>query len=58
MPFSLHDSQIDGGTFNYVAGNMSQVFNSHIVRIEDLAGSRPVEDEERFLPTWPLQIQK
>ncbi|KAJ7098989.1 hypothetical protein C8R44DRAFT_811030 [Mycena epipterygia] len=30
MSFSLNGTHIDGGTFNNVAGNMTQVFNSHV----------------------------
>ncbi|KAJ7805602.1 hypothetical protein B0H14DRAFT_1594435, partial [Mycena olivaceomarginata] len=30
MAFSLNGTRIEGGTFNSVAGNMSQVFNSHV----------------------------
>ncbi|KAF7328201.1 hypothetical protein MVEN_02559800 [Mycena venus] len=53
MPLSLHDSQINGGTFNNVAGNMSQVFHSHAVRIEGRAGPRLVGDADIFLPSLP-----
>ncbi|KAJ7478112.1 hypothetical protein FB451DRAFT_1365785 [Mycena latifolia] len=30
MSFALNGTHIDGGTFNNVSGNMSQVFNSHV----------------------------
>jgi hypothetical protein len=34
MAFALYGSHIDGGTFNSVSGNMSQVFNAHVVQIQ------------------------
>ncbi|KAJ7478087.1 hypothetical protein FB451DRAFT_181577 [Mycena latifolia] len=33
MSFALNGTHIDGGTFNNVSGNMSQVFNSNVVHI-------------------------
>ncbi|KAJ7486530.1 hypothetical protein FB451DRAFT_771118 [Mycena latifolia] len=33
MSFTLNSSHINGGTFNNVSGNMSQVFNSNVVHI-------------------------
>jgi hypothetical protein len=29
MSFALNGTYIDGGTFNNVSGNMTQIFNSH-----------------------------
>jgi hypothetical protein len=34
MAFTLNGTQIEGGTFNSVSGNMSQVLNYHVPRIE------------------------
>ncbi|KAJ7452913.1 hypothetical protein FB451DRAFT_1145174 [Mycena latifolia] len=33
MSFALNGTRIDGGTFNNVSGNMSQVFNSNVMHI-------------------------
>ncbi|KAJ7473191.1 hypothetical protein FB451DRAFT_1398333 [Mycena latifolia] len=33
MSFALTGTHIDGGTFNNVSSNMSQVFNSNVVHI-------------------------
>ncbi|KAJ7117023.1 hypothetical protein C8R44DRAFT_738889 [Mycena epipterygia] len=38
MSFALNDTHIDGGTFNNVAGNMTQVFNSHVSHARISAG--------------------
>ncbi|KAJ7463114.1 hypothetical protein B0H11DRAFT_2285385 [Mycena galericulata] len=40
MPLTLHGSQISGGTFNHVAGNMSQVVHWHPAQ-----SAAPVADE-------------
>ncbi|KAJ6578716.1 hypothetical protein DFH09DRAFT_1148168 [Mycena vulgaris] len=53
MPFTLNSTHIEGGTFNNVAGNMSQVFNSHAVHIRAPAASRH-EDGPDSLPTLTL----
>ncbi|KAJ7478104.1 hypothetical protein FB451DRAFT_1365782, partial [Mycena latifolia] len=49
MSFALNGTHIDGGTFNNVSGNMSQVFNSHVhlnapgnLRGEDAGGLLPI----------------
>ncbi|KAJ7144278.1 hypothetical protein C8R44DRAFT_759693 [Mycena epipterygia] len=34
MSFILNGTHIDGGTFNNVSGNMTQVFNSHVSQIQ------------------------
>jgi hypothetical protein len=44
MPFTLNGTQIDGGTFNSVSGNMTQVFNSHVARIEAPMHPRVVQE--------------
>ncbi|KAJ6531510.1 hypothetical protein DFH09DRAFT_1284845 [Mycena vulgaris] len=33
MAFSLNGTHIEGSTFNNVSGNMSQVYNSHVVHV-------------------------
>ncbi|KAJ7501113.1 hypothetical protein B0H11DRAFT_754619 [Mycena galericulata] len=43
MSFALNGTHIEGGTFNNVAGNMSQVFNSHVVHVGASASRRLVE---------------
>ncbi|KAJ7898088.1 hypothetical protein B0H13DRAFT_2275787 [Mycena leptocephala] len=43
MSFALNGTHIDGGTFNNVSGNMSQVFNSHVVHVEAPPGQRLVD---------------
>jgi hypothetical protein len=39
MSFALNGTQISGGTFNNVSGNMTQVFNSNSVPIDALRGN-------------------
>ncbi|KAJ6565969.1 hypothetical protein DFH09DRAFT_984206, partial [Mycena vulgaris] len=41
MSFALTGTHIDGGTFNSVSGNMSQVYNSHVVHLSAPADPRP-----------------
>ncbi|KAJ7779576.1 hypothetical protein B0H14DRAFT_3586595 [Mycena olivaceomarginata] len=52
MAFSLNGTHIEGGTFNSVAGNMSQVFNSHVVPAGLLLG-----DESSQTATGHLRPQ-
>ncbi|KAJ6565886.1 hypothetical protein DFH09DRAFT_462875 [Mycena vulgaris] len=40
MSFALHNTHIDGGTFNNVSGNMSQVVHTHVTHIGAAAGRR------------------
>ncbi|KAJ7478120.1 hypothetical protein FB451DRAFT_181824 [Mycena latifolia] len=42
MSFALNGTHIDGGTFNNVSGNMSQVFNSNVVHISAEPHGGPV----------------
>ncbi|KAJ7106298.1 hypothetical protein C8R44DRAFT_886172 [Mycena epipterygia] len=51
MSFALNGTHIDGGTFNTVAGNMTQVFNSHISHAGISAGTEQVEDTHALLPS-------
>ncbi|KAJ7805600.1 hypothetical protein B0H14DRAFT_3153377 [Mycena olivaceomarginata] len=46
--FSLNGTHIEGGTFNSVAGNMSQVFNSHVVPAGLLPGNEVSRDHPRL----------
>jgi hypothetical protein len=48
MAFSLNGTHIEGGTFNSVAGNMSQVFNSHVVSAGLLSGNEVSRDYPRL----------
>ncbi|KAJ7117025.1 hypothetical protein C8R44DRAFT_925889 [Mycena epipterygia] len=48
MSFALNGTHIDGGTFNNVAGNMTQVFNSHVSNSH--AGLERGEDTHAVLP--------
>jgi hypothetical protein len=48
MAFSLNGTHIEGGTFNSVAGNMSQVFNSHVVPAGLLPGNEVSRDHPRL----------
>jgi hypothetical protein len=44
MAFSLNGTHIEGGTFNNVAGNMLQVFNTHVVPVGLLPGNKVSRD--------------
>ncbi|KAJ7779585.1 hypothetical protein B0H14DRAFT_3586609 [Mycena olivaceomarginata] len=46
--FSLNGTHIEGGTFNSVAGNMSQVFNSHVIPAGLLPGNEVSRDHPRL----------
>jgi hypothetical protein len=46
--FSLNGTHIEGGTFNSVAGNMSQVFNSHVAPAGLLPGNEVSRDHPRL----------
>ncbi|KAJ7732958.1 hypothetical protein B0H14DRAFT_2639725 [Mycena olivaceomarginata] len=48
MAFSLNGTHIEGGTFNSVAGSMSQVFNSHVVPAGLLSGNEVSRDHPRL----------
>jgi hypothetical protein len=48
MAFSLNGTYIEGGTFNSVAGNMSQVFTSHVVPVGLLSGNEVSRDHPRL----------
>ncbi|KAJ7846321.1 hypothetical protein B0H14DRAFT_2446390 [Mycena olivaceomarginata] len=48
MAFSLNGTHIEGGTFNSVAGNMSQVFTSHVVPAGVLPGNEVSRDHPRL----------
>jgi hypothetical protein len=48
MAFSLNSTHIEGGTFNSVAGNMAQVFNSHVVPAGLLSGNKVSRDHPQL----------
>ncbi|KAJ7809380.1 hypothetical protein B0H14DRAFT_3151618 [Mycena olivaceomarginata] len=48
MAFSLNGTHIEGGTFNSVVGNMSQVFNSHVVPVGLLPGNEVSRDHPQL----------
>ncbi|KAJ7834134.1 hypothetical protein B0H14DRAFT_3142429 [Mycena olivaceomarginata] len=48
MAFSLNGTHIKGGTFNSVAGNMSQVFNSHTIPAGLLPGNEVSRDHPQL----------
>jgi hypothetical protein len=48
MAFSLNGTHIEGGTFNSVAGKMSQVFTSHVVPAGVLPGNEVSRDHPRL----------
>ncbi|KAJ7116988.1 hypothetical protein C8R44DRAFT_983315 [Mycena epipterygia] len=50
MSFALNGTHIDGGTFNNVAGNMTQVFNSHVSNSHARISAGP-ERTDGFLPS-------
>jgi hypothetical protein len=48
MAFSLNGTHIVGGSFNSVAGNMSQVFNSHVMPAGLLLGNEVSMDHPQL----------
>ncbi|KAJ7098962.1 hypothetical protein C8R44DRAFT_859576 [Mycena epipterygia] len=51
MSFALNGTHIDGGTFNNVAGNMTQVFNSHVSHARISAGPERGQGMHTFIPS-------
>lgn len=48
MSFALNGTQISGGTFNNVSGNMTQVINSHSAHLAAPAGQRSREGAQEL----------
>ncbi|KAJ7098957.1 hypothetical protein C8R44DRAFT_888794 [Mycena epipterygia] len=55
MPFVLNGTHIEGGTFNNVAGNMTQVFNSHVSHV-GISEGRSGEGTHALLHSTPSSI--